>query len=129
RRFRLPAYAVAELVAGIRARRVRYGAGRAMLPQRLAHAILVRMEADGDSPDDRVQNAVARSKPVRAYADAIWPAVDGPKVLFQLFTDANFLAACADGILTAEEQAALLWDRPPRSPGAARWSAADAVHL
>ena len=40
-----------------------------MLPQRLAHQVLLRMEAAGDSPDDRVQNAVARSKPVRAYAD------------------------------------------------------------
>ena len=43
--------------------------GRAMLPQRLAHQVLLRMEAAGDSPDDRVQNAVARSKPVKAYAD------------------------------------------------------------
>ena len=31
-------------------------------PQRLAHQVLLRMEAAGDSPDDRVQNAVARSK-------------------------------------------------------------------
>ena len=47
-----------------------------MLPQRLAHQVLLRMEAAGDSPDDRVQNAVARSKPVKAYADALWPALD-----------------------------------------------------
>ena len=33
-----------------------------MLPQRLAHQVLLRMEAAGDSPDDRVQNAVARSQ-------------------------------------------------------------------
>ena len=31
-----------------------------MLPQRLAHAVLLQMEAAGDSPDDRVQDAVAR---------------------------------------------------------------------
>ncbi len=47
-----------------------------MLPQRLSHQVLLRMEAYGDSPDDRVQNAVARSKPVKAYADALWPALD-----------------------------------------------------
>jgi hypothetical protein len=35
-----------------------------MLPQALAHRVLVTMELAGDSPDDRVQNAVARSKPV-----------------------------------------------------------------
>ena len=47
-----------------------------MLPQRLAHQVLLRMEAAGDSPDDRVQDAVARSEPVKAYADALWPALD-----------------------------------------------------
>ena len=55
--------------------------GRAMLPQRLAHQVLLRMEASGDSPDDRVQNAVARSRPVRAYADALWPALDPAKLV------------------------------------------------
>ena len=60
---------------------VRYEAGRAMLPQRLAHQVLLRMEAAGDSPDDRVQNAVARSKPVQAYAEALWPALDPAKLV------------------------------------------------
>ena len=46
----------------------------------------------GDSPDDRVQNAVARSKPVRAYADALWPALDPAKLVLRLLTDAEFLA-------------------------------------
>src|SRR5690606_29121614 len=80
RRFRIPAYEAAELAAGVRDRGVRYDAGRAMLPQRLAHAVLLRMEAAGDSPDDRVQNAVARSKPVKDYVAQVWPAVDGAKL-------------------------------------------------
>ena len=40
-------------------------AARDMLPQRLAHALLLQMEDAGDSPDDRVQDAVARSREVR----------------------------------------------------------------
>ncbi len=32
-----------------------------MLGQRIAHSVLTRMEEAGESPDDRVQNAVARS--------------------------------------------------------------------
>ena len=68
-----------------------------MLPQRLAHQVLLRMEAAGDSPDDRVQNAVARSKPVRAYADALWPALDPRKLVLRLLTDAELLAGAADG--------------------------------
>jgi len=58
---------VEEILAELRGRGVRYGAGRTMLAQRLAHTVLVRMENDGDSPDDRVQDAVARSRPVRTY--------------------------------------------------------------
>lgn len=127
RRFRVPGYEAREILAGIRARGVRYGAGRSMLPQRLAHAILLRMEADGDSPDDRVQGSVARSAPVKAYAKALWPAVDPAKLVFRLLGDAEFLAEHADGVLDASEQATLLWREPARSAGSARWSTADAV--
>jgi DNA helicase IV len=64
RRWRVAAYEVEELVASLRERGVRYGAARAMVPQSLAHRVLVKMEISGDSPDDRVQDAVARSRPV-----------------------------------------------------------------
>jgi DNA helicase IV len=126
-RWRVPAYEAEELVNELRTRGIRYGAGRAMLPQRLAHAVLLRMETGGDSPDDRVQDSVARSRPVKLYADALWPAVDPAKLLFQLFTDAELLAEHAEGILTADEQALLRWDKAPRSAGAAKWSVADAT--
>jgi DNA helicase IV len=125
--WRVGAYLTAEVVDELRKRGVRYGAGRAMLPQRLAHQVLLRMEASGDSPDDRVQDAVARSKPVRAYTDAIWPALDPVKLIMRLLTDADFLAAAADGILSAEEQQLIMKRPPPRSAGAARWSLADVI--
>ncbi|GAA0604388.1 AAA family ATPase [Kribbella sandramycini] len=126
-RWRVSAYDAEELVAELRTRGVRYGAGRTMLPQRLAHAVLLRMEAAGDSPDDRVQDAVARSRPVKQYAEALWPAVDPAKLLFRLFTEPELLAEHADGILTAEEQQLLVWEKAPRSAGAAKWSVADAT--
>ncbi|MDX6260030.1 MAG: hypothetical protein QOH84_1718 [Kribbellaceae bacterium] len=126
-RWRVAAYQAEELVNELRTRGIRYGAGRAMLPQRLAHAVLLRMEAAGDSPDDRVQDAVARSRPVKQYADALWPAIDPAKLLFRLLTDAELLAEHAAGILTEEEQALLLWEKAPRSAGAAKWSVADAT--
>ena len=126
-RWRVPAYEVSELIAELGNRGIRYGAGRAMLPQRLAHAVLLRMEAAGDSPDDRVQNAVARSRPVKTYADQLWPAVDPVKLVFRLFTDIDFLAEHAAGLLTDHEQTLLLWDKPPRSAGTTKWSVADAT--
>ena len=127
RRWRVAAYEAEELVESLRARGVRYGAARAMVPQSLAHRILVKMELAGDSPDDRVQDAVARSKPVKDYANAIWPAVEPARLVWRLLSDADFLAAAAQGLLDADEQALLRWDRPARSPASTRWSLADAV--
>lgn len=129
RRWRVPAHQAADLVDELRSRGVRYAAAREMLPQRLAHAVLVLFEEVGDSPDDRVQDTVARSREVRRYTDAIWPAVEAPQVLWRLFADPAFLAACADGILDQDEQRKLLWPSPPRTAGSARWTSADAVLL
>ena len=125
--WRVGAYLAAEVVEELRQRGVRYEAGRAMLRQRLAHQVLLRMEAGGDSPDDRVQDAVARGKPVRAYADALWPALDPVKLIMRLLTDADFLAAAAQGILGPEEQQLIMMNKPPRSVAAARWSVADVI--
>ncbi|MCF2529418.1 HelD family protein [Yinghuangia soli] len=127
RRWRVPAYEVEEVVAGLRGRDVRYGAARDMLHQRLAHAVLVQMERAGESPDDRVQDAVARSRPVRDLVNSVWPAVDPAKLVLRLLSDAEFLAACADGVLSEEEQAVIRWVKPARGVGSAKWSAADAV--
>jgi hypothetical protein len=85
------------------------------------------MENAGDSPDDRVQDSVARSRPVKQYVDAVWPAVDAARLVLRLLSDARFLATAADGILTEEEQALLLWPGPAKAPGSAPWTIADAV--
>src|SRR6476620_6083422 len=129
RRWRVAAYEAEELVASLRERGVRYGAARAMVPQSLAHRVLVRMELAGDSPDDRVQNAVARSKPVKDYANALWPAVEPARLVWRLLSDREFLAAAADGILDEDEQALLRWEKPAKGPATTRWSLADAVLL
>ncbi len=127
RQWRVPAYQVAEILQAIADRGVRYAAGRQMLPQRLAHQVLLKMEATGDSPDDRVQNAIARSKPVKDYVAALWPVLQPDKLIFRLLTDPGFLAQHADGILGRDEQAALRPAKPPRSPRSMAWTAADLV--
>ncbi|MCW2814750.1 MAG: Superfamily and helicase-like protein, partial [Nocardioides sp.] len=127
RRWRVAAYEADEVITSLRARGVRYGAARAMVPQSLAHRILVKMELAGDSPDDRVQNAVARSTPVKKYAAELWPAVEPARLVWRLLSDPDLLAAAADGILDADEQTLLLWDRPAKSPASTAWSLADAV--
>ncbi|NHN55600.1 AAA family ATPase [Calidifontibacter sp. DB0510] len=129
RKWRVPAYDVAEVLARLRERGVRYLSGRAMCADRLAHEVLLKLERAGESPDDRVQDAVARSAPVKAYLKQLWPVIDARQVLFELWSSPSHLAACADGVLTSDEQRILLWDKPVRSKGSARWTTADAVLL
>lgn len=129
RRWRVPASRVRDILDELATRGVRHEAARAMLPQRLAHAVLLQMEASGDSPDDRVQDAVARSAPVRRYADGLWPALDAAEVLHRLLTDPQALAEAADGLLEPDEQELLLRADLPRSHRRARWSPADRVLL
>ncbi|WP_328828726.1 HelD family protein [Streptomyces ureilyticus] len=127
RRWRVPAYEMEEIVQELLDRDIRYGAAREALPQRIAHAVLVQMERAGEAPDDRVQDAVARNSAVKAAVKAIWPPVDPAKLVLRLLSDAGFLAAHADGILSEDEQKTILWARPVRSTKSAKWSAADAV--
>ncbi|MCK7627757.1 AAA family ATPase [Streptomyces sp. RS10V-4] len=127
RHWRVPAYELAGIVEELKGREIRYGAAREALPQRIAHAVLVRMEQAGEAPDDRVQDAVARSAAVKAAVKAIWPPVDPAKLVLRLLGDPDFLAEHAEGVLTPEEQKTILWPKPPRSVRSARWSPADAV--
>ncbi|WP_093616901.1 HelD family protein [Streptomyces indicus] len=127
RRWRVPAYELEEIVRELLDRDIRYGAAREALPQRIAHAVLVRMEQAGEAPDDRVQDAVARNTAVKAAVKAIWPPVDPAKLVLRLLSDADFLAEHAEGVLSEEEQRTILWAKPARSVKSAKWSAADAV--
>ncbi|MFE1907553.1 HelD family protein [Streptomyces gardneri] len=127
RRWRVPAYELEEMVRELLDRDIRYGAAREALPQRIAHAVLVRMEEAGEAPDDRVQNAVARNPAVKAVVKECWPLVEPAKLVLRLLGDADFLAEHAEGLLTEDEQKLLLWAKPARSAKSAKWSAADAV--
>ncbi len=129
RKWRVPGHEIRDVVDALLARGVRYSAARDLLPQRLAHHVLLQMERSGDSPDDRVQDTIARSAPVTTYVRSLWPALDPAAVLFRLLSDAEALAEAADGVLTTQEQRTLLWDSPPRSKGAARWTRADMALL
>ncbi|MFF2143022.1 HelD family protein [Kitasatospora sp. NPDC058190] len=127
RRWRVPAYELVEIIEELKARDVRYGAARDALPQRIAHAVLLKMEQGGEAPDDRVQDAVARNSAVKTVVKECWPAVDPAKLVLRLLSEPEFLAECAEGVLTPEEQQAVLWPKPGRSVKTARWTQADAV--
>ena len=127
RRWRVGPGELAGLVAELRDRGVRYAAGREMLGHRIAHVILTRMEAAGETCDDRTHEAVRRTRPVRAAVDAIWPKADPVRLVLRLLSDRELLARAAEGLLEEAEQQAIGWDPAPRGPASARWSPADAV--
>jgi DNA helicase IV len=127
RRFRVSRMELDELIMELRVRGVRYGSGRDMLENRIAHVVLTRMEEAGQACDDRTHDAVRRSRPVRAAAEAVWPKADAVKLVFGLLSDGAVMAAAAAGILTEAEQAEILWRSPPTSLARAKWSTADQV--
>ncbi len=127
RRWRVPAYEIAEMAEELRARGVRYGAGRDLLSHRIAHAILVRIESAGEVCDDRTHEAVRRTRPVKAMVDQAWPALDPVRVVMRLLSDAEFLAEASAGLLDDAEREAIRWAKPAKGPKSARWSRADAV--
>ncbi|MDQ1702072.1 MAG: hypothetical protein QOF57_1324, partial [Frankiaceae bacterium] len=129
RRFRVYPDELARVVRDLSADGTRYGAARARLPLRIADLIMRQMEESGDSFDDRSLGTLARSRPVKAAADAVWPAVDPAKLLHRLWSDPPFLAAAADGVFDAGEQRALTWAAKPRSVRLTRWTVADAYCL
>ena len=127
RRWRVPVHEVQAAIDALRERGDGYATSRVLLPQRLAHRILLRMEASGMITDDRDQNAVARAKPMKDYVNTLWPALDPVKLVLRLLGDAHFLSAAADGILTDDEQEAIRWSKPARGVKSAPWTHADAV--
>jgi DNA helicase IV len=127
RRWRVPADEIAGLISELRDRGVRYGAGRDMLGHRIAHVVLTRMEAAGETCDDRTHESVRRTREVRAVVDEVWPATDPVRLVLRLLSDPALLARAAGGLLDAGEQAEIAWHTAPRGPKSARWSAADAV--
>ena len=127
RRWRVGTHELSGLVAELRDRGVRYGTGREMLAHRIAHVILTRMEAAGESCDDRTHDAVRRTRQVRAAVDAIWPKADPVRLVRTLLGDAGELARAADGLLDEQEQRAISWPGRAAGPGSARWTAADLV--
>jgi len=127
RRFRVPPERLRRYVDDLRRGEVRYAAARDRLHLLLAEDLRRQREYSGGAPSDGDTARVARSAPVRAFVDSVWPAVDAAGLVFRLLSDPEALAAAADGLLNQTEQRLLSWDRTPRSVRATRWTEADAV--
>jgi DNA helicase IV len=127
RRLRLRADEIEALATELRERGVRYGTGRNLLADRIAHVLLTQLEAAGETCDDRTHDAVRRSAPVRKCVDEVWPKVDPKKLVFTLLSDQQQILQNGLGFLSDAEITALAWPKPPRGLGSAPWTRADQV--
>ncbi|MBB2913585.1 DNA helicase IV [Streptosporangium becharense] len=116
-----------DIVAGVLREEIPYGVGRERVLARIVAVLRRQAEARGQTCGAAWSRKTGRA--VAGYLGTVWPAVTPEEVVAGLLGDPEALAGAAEGILTPEEQAAILWRRPPRSAGSARWSAADMVLL
>jgi UvrD-like helicase C-terminal domain len=127
RRLRVPAHEIEALADELRERGVRYGTGRELLAHRIAHVILLQIEAAGETCDDRTHDSVRRSAPVRKCVDEVWPKVDPKRLVFTVLSDQNQLISNGPGRLSAAELDLILWKKVPRGLASAPWTRADQV--
>ncbi|MFD3688621.1 HelD family protein [Nocardiopsis sp. NPDC058631] len=125
RRWRLYPEDLRPLLDELAERGVAYGSGRELLSHRIAHAVLSLMEGEGEACDDRTHEQVRRDPAVRSAVTAMWPRTDPLKLVLGLLTDPERLARAAEGLLSAQEQAAVLLPGRPRGPRTALWSEED----
>jgi len=127
RRLRVPAHEIEALAQELRDRGVRYGTGRELLAHRIAHVILLQLEAAGETCDDRTHDSVRRSAPVRQCVDEVWPKVDPKRLVFSVLSKQNPTTLNGPGLLSPAELSLISWPKVPRGLASAPWTRADQV--
>ena len=119
-----------RLVTETRQEGLPYATGRDRVRARVVGLLQRQAEARrAESPSDAWLRRMSRIKPVTDLLDAVWPALTPDGLLHRLRTDAEALAAAADGLLSADEQELFRAGKVGRTARATRWTAADAVLL
>jgi hypothetical protein len=127
-RWRISVDALRRVVDDVRRENPPYGTGRERVRARTVALLQRQAEArSGDSPGETWLRRMGRAKPVTAFLDHVWPAVTAEGLVASLLGNAGALAKAADGILDADEQATVVWAKPPRSTRSIKWTAAEAV--
>ncbi|BCJ52905.1 DNA helicase [Actinoplanes sp. NBRC 14428] len=129
-RWRIDAEPLRRIVDEARREGLPYTVGRDRVLARVVGLLQRQSEyRTGNSPSEGWLRRMAKVAPVREFLDRAWPALTPEAVVVSLLTDAELLARSAEGVLSAGEQAALLWEKAPKSVKSARFSAADLLLL
>jgi DNA helicase IV len=127
-RWRVAVEVLRRIVDDVRRESPAHAVGRERVRARTVALLQRQAEARrGESPPESWLRKMGRDPAVRSFLDQVWPEVTPEGLVWSLLSDPTRLAAAAEGALTADEQQALLWHRPPRTVKTAVWSAADAV--
>ena len=116
---------ITELVAEARKEGGSYAGARQRLQMQMLRSFYERygrrLGLSATRSFDEVERALRKGGYLQKLVDRFWPSLDAQKLLAQLLSDRARLAEAAEGILTAEEQAALI--RPRRA--ARGWTESD----
>ncbi|MER0242659.1 AAA family ATPase [Streptomyces sp. HSW2009] len=126
-RWRVSADELHEVVTQVQEQAPPYATGREWVRSRTMELVRRQVERRAGPPPQEWVRRMSRSRAVKEFLDAAWPAVRPEEVVAELLGDPHLVRAAADGLLTDGEQAALCWAKPPRSVKSAKWSTADLV--
>ncbi len=127
-RWRIDTEPLRRIVDEARREGLPYSVGRERVRARVVGLLQRQSEyRTGNSPSETWLKKMAKVAPVKEFLAAAWPAMTPEALVVALLTDPELLAA--GDILTAEEQAALLWAKAPKTPKSAKFSAADLLLL
>jgi DNA helicase IV len=127
-RWRIDPEPLRRIVDEARREGLPYAVGRERVRARVVGLLQRQSEyRTGNSPGEPWLRRMSRIPQVRDFVDGAWPTVTPEALVVALLTDAELLASAAQGILSAEEQAVLLWPKAPRTVKAAKFSQADLV--
>ncbi|MFF5080731.1 HelD family protein [Actinoplanes sp. NPDC000266] len=123
-RWRIDAEPLRRIVDEARREGLPYSVGRERVQARVVGLLQRQSEyRTGNSPTEGWLRRMSKVAPVTEFLEKAWPAVTPESLVAEVLTD-PFVAG---DLLTAEEQEAIRWPKPPRTVKAAKFTTADLV--
>ena len=109
-RWRIDTEPLRRIVDEARREGLPYSVGRERVRARVVGLLQRQSEyRTGNSPSETWLRKMAKVAPVREFLESVWPAVTPEALVLEVLLDPS------DDLLTAEEQAAIRWAKPPKT--------------
>ncbi|MFC7529423.1 HelD family protein [Actinoplanes sp. GCM10030250] len=125
-RWRIDVEPLRRLVDEARREGLPYSVGRERVLARVVSLLQRQSEyRTGNSPNETWLRKMSKVAPVAGFLEAAWPAVTAESLVASVLTDPSV----AGDLLTADEQEAIRWVKPPKTVKSAKFTAADLLLL